>query len=31
MARAKHNLGELWQPLAKRRPAPAAENPAPLC
>ena len=28
MARAKRNLGELWQPLAKRRHAPAAENPA---
>jgi methylated-DNA-protein-cysteine methyltransferase related protein len=28
MARAKRNLRELWQPLAKRRPAPAAENPA---
>jgi methylated-DNA-protein-cysteine methyltransferase related protein len=28
MARAKRNLGELWQPLARRRPTPAAENPA---
>src|SRR4029077_266679 len=28
MARAKRNLGELWQPLAKRRHAPAAEKPA---
>jgi methylated-DNA-protein-cysteine methyltransferase related protein len=28
MARAKQNLGELWQPLAPRRPARGTENPA---
>jgi methylated-DNA-protein-cysteine methyltransferase related protein len=28
MARVKRSLGELWQPLARRRPAPAKENPA---
>jgi methylated-DNA-protein-cysteine methyltransferase-like protein len=28
MARAKGNLGELWQPLARRPPARGRENPA---
>jgi methylated-DNA-protein-cysteine methyltransferase-like protein len=28
MGRAKRNLGELWQPLARRRPTRGTENPA---